>query len=51
MTTIAINSRLLDHALKVNGASTRKATVTKALREFSARREQRRNAELFGNTQ
>jgi hypothetical protein len=39
---------LLDRALEVSGERTKKAAVTKALREFIARREQKRILELFG---
>jgi len=38
----------LDHAFRVSGEPTKKAAVTRALREFIARREQRQLAELFG---
>ena len=36
-------------ALEVSGERTKKAAVTKALREFIARREQKRILELFGS--
>ncbi len=42
-----VDSASLDKALKVSGERTKKAAVTKALREFIARREQRRILELF----
>lgn len=47
-TNLAIDPDLLHRALEVSGERTKKATVTKALQEFIARREQRRVAELFG---
>lgn len=47
-TNLAIDPALLDRAVQVSGERTKKATVTKALQEFIARREQKRVAELFG---
>jgi Arc/MetJ family transcription regulator len=47
-TNLAIDPELLERAVKVSGERTKKATVTKALQEFIARREQRRVAELLG---
>ena len=47
-TNLAIDPELLERAVRVSGERTKKATVTKALQEFIARREQRRVAELFG---
>jgi len=47
-TNLAIDPDLLDRAVRVSGERTKKAAVTKALREFIARREQRRVADLFG---
>lgn len=47
-TNLALDPDLLDRALRVSGEPTKKATVTRALQEFIARREQRRVAELFG---
>lgn len=47
-TNLAIDPALLERAVKVSGERTKKATVTKALQEFIARREQRRVAELLG---
>jgi hypothetical protein len=47
-TNLAIDPTLLERAVKVSGERTKKATVTKALQEFIARREQRRVAELLG---
>ena len=48
-TNLSIDPELLDHALEVSGEKTKKATVTIALKEFIARREQKRLLELFGN--
>ena len=39
---------LVERALALSGESTKRAAVTSALREFIARREQRRLLELFG---
>jgi Arc/MetJ family transcription regulator len=47
-TNLAIDPELLERAVRVSGERTKKATVTKALHEFIARREQRRVAELLG---
>lgn len=47
-TNLALNSSLLDRAVAVSGESTKRAAVTLALKEFIARREQRRVSELFG---
>ena len=47
-TKLAIDSALLNKALEVDGEKTKKATVTRALREFIARREQERLLDLFG---
>lgn len=47
-TNLAIDPDLLDRALMVGGEKTKKATVTKALQEFIARRQQRRVLELLG---
>ena len=44
-TNLALDQDLLDRAFRVSGEPTRKATVTRALQEFIARREQRRVAE------
>ncbi len=46
-TNLALDPDLLDRALAVSGEATKKAAVTKALREFIARREQKRLLELF----
>ena len=47
-TNLSLDPDLLDKALRVSGERTKKAAVTRALREFIARREQRRILELFG---
>lgn len=46
-TNLAIDPELLERALAVSGEKTKTAVVTKALREFVARREQKRLLELF----
>ncbi len=48
-TKLSIDPDLLDRALDVSGEKTKKAAVTIALKEFIARREQKRLLELFGN--
>ena len=47
-TNLAIDDKLLEHALKTGGEKTKKATVTQALREYIERREQAMIVELFG---
>jgi Arc/MetJ family transcription regulator len=47
-TNLALDPELLDQVLELSGEPTKKAAVTLALREFVARREQRKLAELFG---
>ena len=47
-TNLALDPDLLDRALEVSGATTKKAAVTLALQEFIARREQGRLLELMG---
>ena len=47
-TNLSIDPDLLDRALEVSGERTKKAAVTKALKEFIGRREQRRILDLFG---
>ena len=47
-TNLAIDPNLLDRALAVGGERTKKATVTKALEEFIARRQQRKLLDLMG---
>jgi Bacterial antitoxin of type II TA system, VapB len=46
-THLALDPILLDRVVAVSGEPTKKAAVTLALREFLARREQKRIAELF----
>lgn len=47
-TNLALDPALLDRALAVSGERTKKATVTLALEEFIARREQARLLDLMG---
>jgi hypothetical protein len=47
-TNLSIDPELIERALELSGERTKKATVTKALQEFIARRRQRRVLELFG---
>lgn len=47
-TNLALDPALIDRALSVSGESSKKAAVTLALKEFIARREQRRIVELLG---
>ena len=47
-TNLAIDPELLDRAQQIGGEKTKKATVTKALEEFIARREQAKILELAG---
>ena len=47
-TNLSLDPELLQKALEVSGEKTKKAAVTKALKEFISRREQRRILELFG---
>lgn len=47
-TNLSIDPALIDEALKVSGERTKKAAVTKALREFIARRRQRGLLDLMG---
>ncbi len=46
-TNRSIDPKLLERALAVSGERTKKAAVTRALKEFIARREQKRLVELF----
>jgi Arc/MetJ family transcription regulator len=46
-TNLAIDPKLLDRALRVSGEKTKKAAVTKALKEFIARRQQKKLLDLF----
>ncbi len=47
-TNLSLDPDLLNRAFEVSGEKTKKATVTRALQEFVARREQKKLAELFG---
>lgn len=47
-TNLSLDPELLDEALEVSGERTKKAAVTQALREFIARRRQKRLLELIG---
>ena len=47
-TNLAIDPDLLDRALEVSGERTKKASVTMALQEFIARRQQKRILDLMG---
>jgi Arc/MetJ family transcription regulator len=47
-TNLALDPQLLNQVLELSGEPTKKAAVTLALREFVARREQRKVADLFG---
>ncbi len=46
-TNLAISQDLLERAVELSGKKAKTAAVTLALREFIARREQRRLLELF----
>ncbi len=47
-TNLSLDPDLIDRALEVSGERTKKAAVTLALREFIARRGQKRLVELMG---
>jgi Bacterial antitoxin of type II TA system, VapB len=47
-TNLAIDPELLDRAQVVGGERTKKATVTRALEEYIARREQAKIVDSFG---
>ena len=47
-TNLALDPVLIDRAVAVSGEPSKKAAVTLALKEFIARREQRRIVELLG---
>jgi Arc/MetJ family transcription regulator len=47
-TNLDIDPDLVEEALAVSGERTKKAAVTRALREFIARRRQKRILELMG---
>jgi Arc/MetJ family transcription regulator len=48
-TNLDIDPRLLDKAVEVSGERTKTAAVTRALREYVARHEQKRLVELFSS--
>jgi hypothetical protein len=45
---LSVDPELINLALELSGERTKKAAVTKALQEFSARRRQKRLLDLFG---
>jgi hypothetical protein len=47
-TNLSLDPDLLERALRVSGERTKKAAVTRALKEFIARREQVKIVDLFG---
>jgi len=47
-TNLSLDQDLLERALRVSGEKTKKAAVTRALKEFIARREQVKIVDLFG---
>lgn len=47
-TNLAIDPELINRTLEISGEKTKKAAVTMALKEFIARREQKRMVDLFG---
>jgi Arc/MetJ family transcription regulator len=47
-TNLSLDPELLERALALSGEKSKRAAVTKALREFVARREQKRALALFG---
>ncbi len=47
-TNLALDSDLIERALKVSGEKTKKAAVTRALEEFITRRSQKRLVDLMG---
>jgi hypothetical protein len=47
-TNLSIDPELIERARELSGERTKKAAVTKALKEFIARREQKGVLELFG---
>jgi len=48
-TNLDIEPELLERAVEVSGERTKTAAVTRALREYVARHEQKRLVELFGS--
>ena len=47
-TNLSLDPGLIEQALKVSGERTKKAAVTRALKEFIARRKQKNLLELMG---
>ncbi len=47
-TNLALDPALIDRAVAVSGEPSKKAAVTRALKEFIARREQQRITDLLG---
>ena len=47
-TNLALDPKLLEQVLELSGEPTKRAAVTLALKEFVARREQRKLVDLFG---
>ncbi len=47
-TNLDLDPQLLNQVLELSGEPTKKAAVTLALKEFVARREQKKVADLFG---
>ena len=47
-TNLSLDPDLLERTLRVSGEKTKKAAVTRALKEFVARHEQHKIARLFG---
>lgn len=47
-TNLSLDPKLLELAVKVGGERTKKAAVTRALKEYVARRRQKNLAELMG---
>jgi len=50
-TNLSLDPDLLERTLRASGEKTKKAAVTKALKEFVARHEQKRLSKLFGKLQ
>jgi Arc/MetJ family transcription regulator len=47
-TNLSLDPKLIEQAVKVSGARTKKAAVTRALEEFIARRKQKHLLDLMG---
>jgi Arc/MetJ family transcription regulator len=50
-TNLSLDPELLEKTLRVSGEKTKKAAVTRALKEFVARHEQKGVSKLFGKLQ